>query len=591
MKNLLGLVILGCILTSSVALAEPSLIVVFPKTNYQTSSQKIFFLGTAPPDGEVLINSKPINRSKAGHFSPSFPLQLGENLFTVRRQNQELKIKVIRVNTSPELPQGVAFAKDSLTPAADIARLPGELICFSALANLPEGVAPPNANVSVTLANQTITLLPQPQQAQLPSNLAALTGQNQPYAQSSVGNYKGCTTVATAADLGKPQFQLTLNGKTITQPGTGKIQILSRAELPVSEVTVESGVARTGPSTDYSRLTPLPKGTRATVTGKEGEWLRLDYGAWINSQETRILPGAIPPQTIIRSVGYRQLPGATEIFFPLQVPVPVSVQQSEKALALTLYNTTAQTDIIRLDDDPLISRLDWQQEAPEQVKYTFNLKKAQQWGYKLRYDGTTLVLALRHPPNIGNTRRKPLANLKIVLDPGHGGKESGASGPTGYLEKDVNLVVSKLLRDDLVKRGATVVMTREDDKEVSLAERQAIISKEEPEIAISIHHNSLPDDGDAEKTKGFAAFWYQPQAHSLAIFLQTYVVKKLGKPSYGVFWDNLALTRPAAAPSVLLELGFMSNPDEFEQVVNPKEQKKMADAIAQGITEWFRSVR
>jgi N-acetylmuramoyl-L-alanine amidase len=583
-KNLLGLVILGCILTSSIALAEPSLIVVFPQTNYQTSAQKIFFLGTAPPDGQVLINSKPITRSKAGHFSPSFPLQLGENLFTVRRQNQELKIKVIRLNASPELPQGVAFAKDSLTPAVDIARLPGEVICFGA-------IAPPNANVSVTLANQTIALLPQPQQAQLPSNLAALTGQNQPHAQSSVGNYQGCTTVATAADLGKPQFQLTLDGKTITQPGSGKIEILSRAQLPVSEVTVESGVARTGPSTDYSRLTPLPKGTRATVTGREGEWLRLDYGAWINSKETRILPGAVPPQTIIRSVGYRQLPSATEIVFPLQVPVPVSVQQSEQTFALTLYNTTAQTDIIRLDDDPLIYRLDWQQEAPGQVKYTFNLKKAQQWGYKLRYDGTTLVLALRHPPKIGNTRRKLLANFKIVLDPGHGGKETGASGPTGYLEKDVNLVVSKLLRDELVKEGATVVMTREDDKEVSLVERQAIISREEPCIAISIHHNSLPDDGDAEKTKGFGAFWYQPQAHSLAMFLHNYVVKKIGRPSYGVFWDNLALTRPTAAPSVLLELGFMSNPDEFEQVVNPEEQKKMAKAIAQGITEWFRSVK
>ncbi len=624
MKNLLGLVILGCILTSSVALAEPSLIVVFPQTNYQTSSQKIFFLGTAPPDGEVLINSKPITRSKAGHFSPSFPLQLGENLFTVRHRNQELQIKVTRLNTGPELPQGLAFAKDSLTPAVDIARLPGELICFSALAfaqrsvgNLPEGVASPNVNVSVKLANQTITLLPQPQQAQLPSNLAALTGQNQPYAQSSVVSYKGCMTLQQQADpdslsliygnniisgavvpdsskevdLGQPQFQLTLNGKTITQPGTGKIQILSRAQLPVAEVMADAGVARTGPSSDYSRLTPLPKSTRVTVTGREGEWLRLDYGAWINSKETRILPGAIPPQTIIRSVGYRQLPGATEIVFPLQVPVPVSLQQSEQALALTLYNTTAQTDIIRLDDDPLIYRLDWQQEAPGQVKYTFNLKKAQQWGYKLRYDGTTLVLDLRHPPKIGNTRRKPLANFKIVLDPGHGGKESGASGPTGYLEKDVNLVVSKLLRDELVKRGATVVMTREDDREVSLVERQAIISREEPAIALSIHHNSLPDDGDAEKTKGFATFWYHPQAHNLAIFLQNYVVKKLGKPSYGVFWDNLALTRPTAAPSVLLELGFMSNPNEFEQVVNPEEQKKMADAIAQGITEWFRSVK
>jgi N-acetylmuramoyl-L-alanine amidase len=608
-KNLLGLVILGFILSSSIALAQPSLIVVFPDTNYQTSAEKIFFLGTAPPDGQVLINSKPITRSKAGHFSPSFPLQLGENLFTVRYHNQELKIEVTRLNTSPELPQGLAFAKDSLTPAVDIARLPGEVICFSA-------IAPPNASVSVNLANQTVVLSPQPQQAQLPSNLAALTGQNQPHGQSSVGNYKGCTTVQQLTpnsqtliygnniisgavvpnsnkelDLGQPLFQLTLNGKTITQSGTGKIEILSRARLPVSEVIVDSGVARTGPSTDYSRLTPLPKGTQATVTGREGEWLRLDYGAWINSKETRILPGAILPQTIIRSVGYRQLPSATEIVFPLEVPVPVSVQQSEKAVALTLYNTTAQTDIIRLDDDPLISRLDWQQETPEQVKYTFNLKKAQQWGYKLRYDGTTLVLALRHPPKIGHTRRRPLANLKIVLDPGHGGKESGASGPTGYLEKDVNLIVSKLLRDELVKRGATVVMTREDDKEVSLGERQAIISREEPAIALSIHHNSLPDDGDAEKIKGFAAFWYQPQAHNLAIFLQNYVVKKLGKPSYGVFWDNLALTRPTAAPSVLLELGFMSNPDEFEQVVNPKEQKKMAKAIAQGITEWFKSVK
>ncbi len=609
MKNLLGLVILGCILTSSVASAEPSLIVVFPQTNYQTSAQKIFFLGTAPPDGQVLINSKPITRSKAGHFSPSLPLQLGENLFTVRHQNQELQIKVTRLATGPELPQGLAFAKDSLTPAVDIARLPGELICFSA-------IAPPNANVSVKLANQTIALSPQPQQAQLPSNLAALTGQNQPHAQSSVGNYKGCTTAqqpdpdslsliygnniisgavvpdsSQEVDLGQPQFQLTLNGKTITQPGTGKIQILSRAKLPVVEVIADAGVARTGPSTDYSRLTPLPKGTRATVTGRESEWLRLDNGTWINSKETRILPGAIPPQTIIRSVGYRQIPGATEIVFPLQVPVPVSVQQSEQALALTLYNTTAQTDIIRLDDDPLIERLDWQQEAPGQVKYTFNLKKAQQWGYKLRYDGTTLVLALRHPPKIGNTRRKPLANFKIVLDPGHGGKESGASGPTGYLEKDVNLVISKLLRDELVKRGATVVMTREDDQEVSLVERQAIISREEPAIALSIHHNSLPDNGDAEKTKGFGTFWYHPQAHSPAIFLQNYVVKKLGRPYYGVFWNNLALTRPAAAPSVLLELGFMSNPDEFEEIVNPEEQKKMANAIAQGITEWFNSVK
>jgi N-acetylmuramoyl-L-alanine amidase len=142
-----------------------------------------------------------------------------------------------------------------------------------------------------------------------------------------------------------------------------------------------------------------------------------------------------------------------------------------------------------------------------------------------------------------------------------------------------------------MERGATVVMTRDTDKDLSLPERQAIISKEEPAIAVSIHYNSLPDNGDAEKTRGFGAFWYHPQAHSLATFLHNYVVKKLGRPSYGIFWNNLALTRPNAAPSVLLELGFMSNPQEFEEMLNPAQQKKMAQVLAQGITEWFRSVR
>ncbi|MBS9393576.1 MAG: N-acetylmuramoyl-L-alanine amidase [Dolichospermum sp. LBC05a] len=583
MKKLLGLVLFNFLFTSSVALAQEPLLVVFPPTNYQTSTEKIFFIGTAPPDGQVLINGKLVNRSKAGHFSPSFPLQLGENIFKVRYQNQEREIKIIRVSTQPELPQGLGFAKDSLTPAVDIARLPGELICFSA-------VAPPQATVSVNLVNQNIALLPQPSLAQLPPNSSILTGLNQPNL-SILTKYQGCTTVANAADLGKPQFNLQLNDQRITQTGLGKIEILAPTQLAVAEIASESGVTRTGPSTDYSRLTPLPKGTMASVTGKEGAWLRLDYGAWINSKETKIISGAVAPQTVIRSVGYRQLAEATEMRFPLETAVPVSVEQGNNSFILTLYNTTAQTDTIRLDDDPLISRLDWQQVSPTQIKYTFNLKKLQQWGYKLRYDNTTLVLTLRHPPQLKNSKRLPLSGIKIVLDPGHGGKESGASGPTGYLEKDVNLIISQLLRDELVKRGAKVVMTREDDRDVSLGERQTIINKQEPAIALSIHHNSLPDNGDAEKTKGFGTFWYHPQSHSLAVFLQNYVVKKLGKPSYGVFWNNLALTRPSAAPAVLLELGFMSSPDEFEEIVNPQAQKKMANILADGITKWFKTVK
>lgn len=588
MRKILGLALLGAAITYP-AFAEQPLYVAYPPAEHQTTSNQIFLVGSAPPTGEVLINGRPIERSPAGNFAPSFPLQVGDNLFTLRYQNQELKIKVTRLDTKAEVPVNLAFGKDSLTPSVDMARLPGELICFGA-------IAPPNATVSVKLANQTIPLTPQTQTIQLPPNSAALTSQNQPTSQAITGQYEGCANALAAGDLGQPQFQLTLDGKTISQLAPGKVSILSPANLEVVEVIADNGVARTGPTTDYSRLTPLPKGTRASVTGKEGNWLRLDYGAWIKAEEVRILPGAVPPLSLIRSIRARQVEGATEVVFPLQTPVPVSVQQGDRTFTLTLYNTTAQTDIIRLDDDPLISRLDWQQVAPTQVQYTFNLKSAQQWGYNLRYEGTSLILSLRHPPKQGSREKRtqsaqPLAGIKILLDPGHGGAETGSIGPTGYPEKDVNLVVSKLLQEQLTARGATVYMTREEDNDVSLVDRVKMINEVQPAIALSIHYNALPDGGDAMNTQGISAFWYNTQAHSLAMFLHNYLVQGLNRPSYGVFWNNLALTRPHTAPSVLLELGFMINPVEFEWVTNPQEQQKLANAIADGVTEWFKDVR
>ena len=583
---LTGTLITTSIVSISVAAQTQPLFIAYPPPNHQTTAAQIFLIGTAAPEGEVFINGKPVERSPAGHFAPSFPLQIGENNFTLRYRSEEIQLQVTRVASEPEAPVGAAFATDSLTPAQDIARLPGELICFGA-------VAPANSTVAVRLENQTVPLSPQTQTV-LPPNSAVLTADNSP-STPTAGQYGGCTAVTAPGDLGNPSFQLSLNGETVEQPSSGTVQILSPTELEVVEVTADAGVARTGPSSDYSRLTPLPKGTRATVTGKEGEWLRLDYGAWIKAEETQFIPNSIPVRSLIRSINSRQIEGTTEIIFPLQTPVPVSVQQGDRTFTLTLYNTVAQTDTIRLDDDPLIERLDWQQVTPTQIQYTFHLKSDQQWGYDLRYEGTSLILALRHPPSDNAVNpgadTASLSGLKILLDPGHGGEELGSVGPNGVPEKQVNLTVSKLLQQELAQRGATVYLTRETDVDVSLDKRVEMIDTIKPAIALSIHYNALPDAGDALNTAGVGAFWYHPQAHALAVFLHNYLVETLNRPDYGVFWNNLALTRPHTAPSVLLELGFMINPTEFEWITNPQEQQKLAEAIADGVVEWFNQVQ
>lgn len=567
---------------TSVAWAEQPLFVAYPPDGHETTAAQIFLIGTAPPEGDVTVNGQRIERSPAGHFAPSFALKPGENTFTLRYQNQELTLRVNRTEATPPAPVGTAFAEGSLTPAVNIARLPNEPICFSA-------VAPARSEVSVSLSDQTVALLPQASSVDLPPNSAVLTLSNQPIATTAT-TYQGCMVAANSGELGIPQFQLSHDGSTLKQPAAGRVTVLSPAQLEIVEVTANSGTARSGPSTDYSRLTPLPKGTRASVTGTEGEWLRLDYGAWIKAAETQVIPNAGLPRTLIRSIRARSVGEWTEIAFPLQVPVPVSVQQGDRTFTLTLHNTTAQTDTILLSDDPIIERLDWQQIAPGQVQYVFNLKSQQQWGYKLRYDGTTLILSLRHPPQLSRSeqaKQRSLAGIRILLDPGHGGPEDlGSRGPNGYPEKDVALTVSELLRQRLEAQGATVLMTRQADIDLYPQDRAAMIDQLAPTIALSLHYNALPDEGDAVNTAGIGSFWYNAQAHSLASFLHRYLVDNLDRPSYGVFWNNLALTRPTTAPSVLLELGFMINPNEFEWVTDPQAQEQLADALAAGITEW-----
>ncbi|MEO1401203.1 MAG: N-acetylmuramoyl-L-alanine amidase [Cyanobacteria bacterium J06635_1] len=560
------------------ALANQALFVAYPPENHETTADRIFFIGTAAPDDEVRINGEEIeNRSPDGHFAPTLPLSMGENRFTLTQGNESLTLNITRLPQTTPAPAGVAFAESSLTPATNIVRQPGELICFGA-------IAPPEATVSVRLADQTIPLQPQPLGAELPPNYAVLTDQTAPI-EVTATQYGGCATFNQPGNFGSPEFRLTLDGETVSQVGAGSVSILSPVNFDVAEVTVDSGIARTGPSTDYSRLTPLPEGTQASITGREGEWVRLDYGAWIRESEVRVFESPVPPRTIIRGVRSQQVEGWTEVIFPMVVPVPMSVEQDTTSLTLILHNTTPQTDTIYFSDDPVVERMDWQPILPDKASYTFHFKNAQQWGYKLRYEGSSLILSLRHPPE--NSGTSPLQGTRILIDPGHGSSEDlGARGPNGYPEKDVVLLVSKLVRDELRARGATVIMTREGDDDLYPRDRVDVINREEPTLALSLHYNALPDSGDALNTAGIGAFWYHPQAHDLALFLHNYLVEQLDRPVYGVYWNNLALTRPAVAPSVLLELGFMINPNEFEWITDPAAQRALAATLADGVEAW-----
>lgn len=580
-------------MTALPVLAQSSVQDVFlayPPQDYQTASDQTFFIGNVNPALPLTLNGQPVRRSTQGNFAQVVPLAVGENHFVLQVGDRLVERTITRKDTVPTLPPDGGFAPDSLTPAQPISRLASEPICFSA-------IAPAHSQVTVTLAGQSIALTPQGKWVQLPANNSVLHGQNQPVT-TAVDSYQGCRIFADAftdpraasQGLGNPQFQWQRQGKTVTETAPGTVTLLRGDRPQVITVTANPGVARTGPSTDNSRLTPLPQGTQAAVTGSEGDWLRLDYGGWIKASETQTLASTTPPQSLIRSIGYQRLADRTELRFPLQLPVPVNVQQSGDRLTLTLYNATAQTDTIRLDNDPVIKTLTWQQTQPDKIDYQFQFKTAQQWGYDLRYEDATLVLTLRHPPSIP-TQPGSLKGIKILIDPGHGGTESGSVGPTGYAEKDINLLISLRLAALLRAKGADIHLTRTADETVSLPDRVAQMEQFQPAIALSIHYNALPDSGDPNSKQGISAFWYQPQSQALANFLQQTLVHNLKRPDDGVYFNSLAVIRPAIAPAVLLELGFMIHPDEFEWITDPDAQTALVNALADSVTAWLQQQR
>jgi N-acetylmuramoyl-L-alanine amidase len=608
MRRLIGIFVIG-ILSFLVATATGAqnfvpptqLHLTYPPLQHTTTSDRLFFIGTAPKDGNVSINGKPIERSEAGHFAPSLPLKLGENSFELkyvngagdRNSERQINVKVLRESRITLPPQDIGFIQTSLFPTVDIARQPNERICFDAIAT-------PKATAVVRIGDREIPLLPRRRNIQLPPNSSVLTGSNEATVESPSGYFRGCTTFEKPSQLGQPEYEMRLGDRIVKQKATGKVEILSPKNIQVAEVTAIAADARTGASTDFSRLTPLPKGVKAIVTGKQGDWLRLDYGGWVRNSMTKLEDAETPPPSIVRSINTKVIASNqssdpnniwTEVTIPLEVPVPLAINQGDRTFSLTLYNVTAQTDTILIAPDSIISKLEWVQTDPEKVTYTISLKTKQQWGYKVRYQGTNLILSLKHPPLVSSVsldNSQPLQGVKILIDAGHGSNEDlGSRGPTGYPEKDVTLITSKLFQTELQNRGAKVIMTRTDDADIMLAPRVEKIEQEEPTLAISIHYNALPDDGDALNTSGVGAFWYNPQAQDFAKFINAYITKKLNRRDYGVYWNNLALIRPTTAPSVLLELGFMINPVEFEWIINPQQQKLLAQTLADGVTEWI----
>jgi N-acetylmuramoyl-L-alanine amidase len=175
----------------------------------------------------------------------------------------------------------------------------------------------------------------------------------------------------------------------------------------------------------------------------------------------------------------------------------------------------------------------------------------------------------------------------IAIDPGHGGRDPGAIGVDGIQEKDIVLSVAHQVQRLLQERGYGVVMTRTDDREVLLQPRVDMAVQANAALLVSIHANALDRSG----IHGIETYYLRPDSAELAAILHRSLVRATGAADRGVRRARFFVVRetPVGMPSVLLELGYVTNPTEGRKLATAEYQAILARAIADGIETFLRS--
>lgn len=586
--------------------AETRIRIVYPHPEQQIFDDSTFLMGGiqhAPAGAKLFINKQAVPLSVHGFFSWKVPIHAGMNPFQVEvRLNEStppVAQELLALRGVPPLavlpPRPLNVHEDTLLPAEDVWVMPDDTLTVACSAS--EG-----SEVGFIIPGWVDEPVPMPP---LQSEAVYLDTQQVIFAQKHWtarripvnGYYQAKVPVAELLQQAKPGapypenapivLQVKQGGQSLQKKLPGQLTLLRHPKAAVAKQ--DRIVTRTLPP-EGSRLTPQRRDTVFSVDGLEKGWARvrlsrdeafyvsleaIDFRS-ISVQEPLSLvsidtQAGSETDSVVR-LNFKQTPAYVG---PIQVESIPSERMNR--LQIRLYGACSQCDFIHYPpDDAVVRQIHWRPVAENVLELWIDLHRPLAgYDYDWRDGGWHFTV---------RTLPKAIADTRILIDPGHGGTEGGSTGLNGLPEKDLNLTVSRLLRDALRAEGFQVSLTRDSDQTLSLQGRGEQVIASQPHVVLSLHHNALPDGRDPLQAQGACTFYYhafsKPLAEKLLEGLTQPMADYENIPNYGLFYDSLYMTRIHQALAVLVEVGFFTNPNEFERLIQPAFQRQVARRLA-----------
>ncbi len=354
----------------------------------------------------------------------------------------------------------------------------------------------------------------------------------------------------------------------------------------------EANKARVVVNTDnYDRYIPIYSIDNQSVLIADKEKLSHDKLTNINTNLTSVKV----TKTNDRNCGMN---------FYFSKPVVYSVKRDNNNLTIYFFNAVQYNDqdfkTTVNGTEMSSSRIDLMPRIG--LRYSLPIEKTDLVNIYAGADSRTIKLTLRTnkketltqriPENISELptkssekilKKRKSGEKVVVIDPGHGGIDYGAIR-SGINEKDittdVSLRVAKILRSD----GFKVYMTRDEDKTLSLQERVDFAEENEPDIFVSIHVNS----SEGTTATGLETHYYHDYSIGLAKVVHEALTKHVNSKDRGLFKSKFYVINHTTMPAILVEIGFISNEDERQDMISEKRKQATAKAIAEGIKNYYK---
>ena len=388
------------------------------------------------------------------------------------------------------------------------------------------------------------------------------------------------TTVTVSSEQGS--WSYIIYGK---QNGWVSNKYLSTNSLGTYYVTATSLNLREKASSSSKKITSVKKNTALTLLKKSGSWgqVKLSNGTtgWVSLQYlTQTKPAATT------NLGTYYVTASSLNLREKASSSSKSIASVKKDTSLTLLKKSGSWGQVKLSNGTTgwVSLQYLSKTKPATAATNIGTYYVTASSLNLREKASSLNSGITGRASSSLLTTKAVKGKTIVIDPGHGGHDSGAIGILlRTKEKDITLSTANQLATLLRNAGANVIMTRSTDIYLSLPARASISNSNKADAFVSIHYNATP----ISNAYGIETFYYHSPHTSLASSLQQEIAKTTGLMGRGVKKKGYTVLSMNNRPAALVELGFLSTPPEEKIIAQTSYHQKAAQGILNGLNVFF----